>query len=142
MSKGTKRTNEEEAMSLEREKVFSNLKQNIQNVLEQIEKAVPSDLCSSNSYSAFLMGLEKSGTLLAQSINNTALMYRSEPSPTEDESEGLCNSIESKSVEVLNSFLAVPRNCGKYFLAEARAASISTLKSCISFVEDLIKVNF
>ena len=129
-------------MSLEREKVFTNLKENIENVLEQIEKTLPSDLCSTNSYNAFLVGLEKSGTLLAQSINNTAMMYRSEKSPTEDESEGLCKCIESKSIEILNSFLAVPRNCGKYFLSEVRAASISTLKSCITFVEDVIKVRF
>ena len=91
-------------MSLERETVFNDLKKNIENVVAQIENEKPSDHCDSNSYSAFLISLEKSGALLAQSINNTALAYRSEPSPTENESEGLCKNIETKCVEFLNNF--------------------------------------
>ena len=129
-------------MSLERETVFNDLKKNIENVVAQIENERTLDDCSSISYSAFLINLEKSGALLAQSVNNTALAYRSEPSPTETESEGLCKNIETKCVEFLNSFLSVPKNCGKYFLADVRSVSVSTLNSCISFVEELIKVIF
>ena len=127
-------------MSLEREKVLDCLKKNIANVLDQVETANSSDQHSLRSYDAFLAGLEKSGERLAQSINNTALAYRSEPSPTEVETEGLCKNIESRAVEFLNCFLALPANCGKYFLADVRTVCTSTLKSSLAFVEDLIKV--
>ena len=88
----------------------------------------------------FLNSLESSCKLLAQSVNNTALMYRSEPSPTESESEGLCKTIESKAVQFLQAYLTVPMNCGHYFLSDVRAFCTSTLQATISFVNDLIKV--
>jgi len=128
-------------MSLEREKVLSGLKKNVANVMVQIQTVNPSDQYSLGCYSAFLTGLEKSGELLAHSVNNTALAYRFEPSPTEIETDGLCKNIESRVVVFLNSFLAIPTNCGKYFLADVRTVCISTLQSCVAFVEDLIKAN-
>jgi len=128
-------------MSLDREKAFNGLKEHIKNVLEQMEKTNPSSECNPKDYDAFLTGLENSGSVLAQSINNTALAYRTEPSPTESESEGLCKNIELRIVEFLNSFLAVPLHCGKYFFSEVRAVCMSTMKSCISFVEALIQLN-
>ena len=127
-------------MSLEREKAFVELKKNITNIIDQIEKCSPSQDHGAENNSIFLTNLENTAKLLGQSINNTALMYRSEPSPTETESEGLCKTIESKAVQFLQAFLSVPMNCGKYFLSDVRAFCVSTLQSSISFVEDLIKV--
>ena len=127
-------------MSGEREKLFSDLKENIKNVLGQMEKTNPSSEHCLKNYSDFLAGLEASGSRLAHSINNTGLAYTSEPSPTESESKGLCKNIEARVVEFLNSFMAVPLHGGKYFLCEVRVVCISTLKSCISFVEALIQV--
>ena len=127
-------------MSLEREKVFLNLKKNIENIIDQIEKGNPTEEHSAESNAVFLSSVENSTKLLAQSINNTALMYRSEPPPTEKESEGLCNTIESKAVQFLQAFLTVPMNSGRYFLSDVRLFCISTLQSSVSFVDDLIKV--
>ena len=127
-------------MSLKRENAFTGLKEHIINVLGQIEKTVPSKDNIFKDYSSFLNGLENSGSVLVQSVNNTALAYRSAPSPTETETEGLCKNIESRVVGFYNSFLAIPSNCGNYFFSEVRASCISTLRSCISFSEDLIQV--
>ena len=128
-------------MSLEqREKVFDDLKNNLKNVLEQAVTAKPSKECCSSTYGEYLLGLEKHGTLLAQSINNTALVYRSEPSPTEEESQGLCKNVESRAVEFLNIFLSVPKGCGKYFLEDVRVVCVAALESCLSFVDELLKV--
>ena len=127
-------------MSLEREKVFLNLKKNIENIIDQIEKGYPTEEHGAESNSVFLSSVENSTKLLAQSINNTALMYRSEPPPTDKESEGLCNTIESKAVQFLQAFLTVPMNSGRYFLSDVRLFCVSTLQSSVSFVDDLIKV--
>ena len=128
-------------MSLEqREKVFDDLKNNLKNVLEQAVTAKPSKECCTSTYGEYLLGLEKHGTLLAQSVNNTALVYRSEPSPTEDESQGLCNNVESRAVEYLNIFLSAPIGCGRYFLEDVRVVVVATLESCLSFVDELLKV--
>ena len=127
-------------MSLEREKVFLNLKKNIENIIDQIEKGNPTEEHSAESNAVFLSSVENSTKLLAQSINNTALMYRSEPPPTDKESEGLCNTIESKAVQFLQAFLTVPMNSGRYFLSDVRLFCVSTLQSSVSFVDDLIKV--
>ena len=128
-------------MSLEqREKVFDGLKNNLKNILEQAVNANPSNEWSTSTYREFLLGLEKHGTLLAQSVNNTALVYRSEPSPTEEESQGLCKNVESRAVEFLNIFLSVPKGCGKYFLEDVRVVCVAALESCLSFVDELLKV--
>ena len=128
-------------MSLEREKVFLNLKKNIENIIDQIEKGNPTIEHGAESNAVFMSSVENSTKLLAQSINNTALMYRSEPPPTEKESEGLCSTIESKAIQFLQAFLTVPMNSGKYFLSDVRLFCVSTLQSSISFVDDLIKVS-
>ena len=127
-------------MSLEREKAFVELKKNITNIIDQIEKGNPTEEHQAENNNVFLNSLESSCKLLAQSVNNTALMYRSEPSPTESESEGLCKTIESKAVQFLQAYLTVPMNCGHYFLSDVKAFCTSTLQATISFVNDLIKV--
>ena len=125
---------------VQREKVFDTLKNNLKNILEQAVTANPSNEFCISTYSEFLSGLEKHGALIAQSVNNTALVYRSEPSPTEEESQGLCKNVESRAVEFLSIFLSVPKGCGKYFLEDARVVCVATLESCLSFVDELLKV--
>ena len=129
-------------MSLEREKVFAELKKNITNIIEQITTGNPTEEYGAPYNKIFLTAMESAGQQLAQSVNNMALMYRSEPCPTESESEGLCKTIETKAVQFLQIYLTVPMNCGKYFLSEVRAFCTSMLLSTISFVDDLIKVCF
>merc|ERR1712141_343739 len=93
------------------------------------------------TYGEYLLDLEKHGTLLAQSVNNTALVYRSEPAPSEEESQGLCKNVESRAVEFLNIFLSVPKGCGKYFLEDVRVVCVAALESCLSFVDELLKLH-
>ena len=126
-------------MSSERADAFGELKENLNNMLDQLEKATPSEVASMDN-KTFLLGLETSGALLAQSVNNAGLAFRSEPSPSASESEGLCKSIESRAVHFLRSFLLVPQFCGKHFLFEVREVAMSTLKSCISFSDALLQV--
>ena len=128
-------------MSSGRAKAFSGLKENLNNMIDQVEKTTPSELASHDN-KAFLLGLETSGALLAQSVNNAGLAFRSEPSPSESESEGLCKNIESRAVHFLKSFLLVPQFCGRHFLFEVREVSMATLKSCVSFADALVQVIF
>ena len=93
-------------------------------------------------FNNFFDQLQSSGAQFAQSVNNAGVAFRLEPSPTESESEGLSKNIESGAMQLLNNFMQASPHSGRYFLNEVREACYCAIKSCIPFIEALIKVCF
>ena len=111
--------------------------------MEQIENSsFVGDSDSKDDQKVFLDQLQSSGAQFAQSVNNAGVAFRLEPSPTESESEGLSKNIESGAMQLLNNFMQASPHSGRYFLNEVQEACYCAIKSCIPFIEALIKVCF